>query len=222
MRKIIIYFSTIISVFLLSFFLHQANAVEIQGGDSFDGAAELTEGTYQGEELSEEGEEADYYYIEIEPGQEISITDNVKPASEMYGTNHELFIYDDQENEITSGMGDAITFSWAVNSEQSSYKYYIKVEDVGWGTESYTLKVDITEHYDANSQTDASDQFSNALSIEPGEYKGSLAYVWWQEQGLDTYDFYKINATAETPLTITLTPPSDGNFGLTIYDSQQK
>ncbi|MFH1427882.1 MAG: hypothetical protein ABIG60_05150 [Patescibacteria group bacterium] len=225
MRKKIIYLSAVLGILLL---FQSANATAavaspIQGGDSFEEAVELTEGIYECGELSEEAGQEDYYFIEVKPGQEVKITDNLEPILENSGTNNELFIYDENENEITSEMdGEAITFFWAVNSKQSSYKYYVKVEDIAWGTESYTLKVDITEHYDANSQTDAGDNFEKALSVEPGKYKGSLAYMWWQEQGLDTYDFYEVEASKEAPLTITLTPPSDGELGFAIYDSQQK
>ncbi len=71
-----------------------------------------------------------------------------------------------------------------------------------------------TGQNDAGSGGDAGNSFSTALSIPAGSYSG---YV----DSSDRNDYYKVNVTSGSSISVSVTPPSNADFDLYLYNPSQ-
>lgn len=71
---------------------------------------------------------------------------------------------------------------------------------------------------DAQSGIDAGEDFTNALVIQPGAYKGFLA----GGAGSDHKDFYRVSVKRGQELSVKVTPVSDAAYFINIYDVNRK
>jgi len=190
------------------------------GGPNFETAVKLEPGSYQRDAMAE----TEHFYVDVKAGQEINIkyTFGVGTGRDGWGI---LFLYDEDRvklvGEWDTVSGDeleSITFSWLSNSEEDSYKYYIKTGYDGYDVGSISFDLLLTDYYDAGSQTDAGDSFEKAMNITPGEYKAYLS----GEAGADTKDFYKLAVKTGQTLAIKITPPIEARMGIIVYDSNKK
>jgi hypothetical protein len=83
---------------------------------------------------------------------------------------------------------------------------------------TYSLDISIEDLYDADSQTDAGDDFDKAIKSSSGSYKGFLA----GDYGDDHKDIYQVSLDAGDKLNIKLTPKSDAEYDLSIYNEDRK
>lgn len=216
------------------------NSVEAQqslpeGGDSFETATLIQPGKYQAGPLNEEVGLEKYYSLQGKAGQEVKIQGVFKAESATYGTTNRIVLYNESEEELFDVGGPnssslTLSASWLSNSNQSVYKYYLKVADEGlWHTQSFTLEIFLVERYDAGSQTDAGDALDKALIIvAPGKYQGYLAGCYdclsfdVREGGIDFKDFYKISVKKGQTLTVTATPSPEAKIELGIYNTKRQ
>lgn len=70
---------------------------------------------------------------------------------------------------------------------------------------------------DANSGGDAGNSFSNSLFILPNTYKGTV----YPPELSDTVDYYKFTVGTGERIKVTMTPPSDADFQLELYNPNQ-
>ena len=182
-----------------------------EGGDSFETAAELELGEYQGGALEEYQEF--FYYLQGKAGQEIRIKAKFLPEG-----NFTVALYDEDEEELTGyDYGSDHEYSWLANADKSSYKYYLEIANHEWPVDSFSLEISLADYYDADSQTDAGDSFGKAIDVTLGEYEGYLS----GEKGTDAQDFYKMAVEKGDDLTVKLTPESEVILGLKTYDSDR-
>jgi len=231
----------LVSCLLISLMFAGSNSVMAQqtlpaGGNSFESATLIQPGKYQGGPLDEETGLEKYYFIEgVKPGQEIKIKGVFIASSNTYGTLNGMVLYNEEMEElldVSEGNNSslALSASWLPNFDQPTYKYYIKIIDEGlWHTKSFTLEISLVDRYDANSQTDAGDSIDKALAIAPGgNYQSYLAGCYdclpfdIKEGGTDFKDFYKITAQKGQNLTIKITPPSEAQMELAIYNTKRQ
>lgn len=192
-----------------------------KGGDSFATAVELEPGVYQADSL----EENEYFYVAgIKPGQEINIeyTFSVGTGNDGWGI---LGLYDENRAElfgdwdtVSGGGSEFITASWMPNTDEDSYKYYIRAGYDDYDVSSVLFDVSLTDYYDAGSQTDAGDSFEKAMSLTAGEYEGYLS----GESGSDVKDFYKMEIEKGEELTVKITPPMEASMEVVLYDDNRK
>ncbi|HPD55381.1 MAG TPA: zinc ribbon domain-containing protein [Candidatus Paceibacterota bacterium] len=206
------------------------------GGDSFETATLIQSGKYQSGPLNEEAGLEKYYFIQgIKPGQEIKIKGVFIASNNTYGTRNRMVLYNEEREELLNvddlnNSSVALSASWLPNSDQSTYKYYLKVADEGlWHTQSFSLEISLVDRYDANSQTDAGDSIDKALAIAPvGNYQSYLAGCYdclpfdIQEGGTDFKDFYKIAVKKGQTLNIEVVPPSEAEMELAIYNTKRQ
>jgi hypothetical protein len=191
----------------------------LPGGDSLETATVIQPGSYQAGELPDMTEV--FYSVQALAGQEINVKGVFVPASATYGTNVSITLYNEEKEEIIDGRWEDYTpsVSWLSNSSQDAYKYYIKISNDGiWGIESYSLEITLTDYFDAGSQKDAGDSFDKAIKITPGEHKAYLS----GEAGADTKDLYKVAVKKGEVLTAKVTPPSEAEMEVVIYDGNRK
>lgn len=215
--------SFIVAILSLVFLVGIANAQDAlpTGGDDFETAVELELGSYEGGAM--ESGEAEYFYINMEPGRELQIEGIIKTPTDSVGEGY-IYLYDEDREKLAEayaileeGEQEPFSFSWLPNADKDLYKYYIKRECTWVKIASHSLDISLTDHYDAGSQTDAGDTFDKAMSIASGEHEACLS----GESGTDTNDFYNMTVEKGETLTVKVTPPSGATMRVTIYDSNR-
>ncbi|MFA5070324.1 MAG: hypothetical protein WC528_03500 [Patescibacteria group bacterium] len=222
MTKKILLFVAVIGALVFAWPAADCRAANIAGGSSLDNAVELKAGTHTGGAIN--GDTTQYFYVTLGQGQQITAkvlyTTNVQ-----YGTLSTLALYDQDRNQVVEQFEAnystvTLTANWLVNGDQSSYKYYLKLASDDDGISSYNLTLTIANKYDGGSTQDAPTTFEKALSVTAGTTKGYLA--GGTEAGNDTTDMYALVPTVNGSYTITVTPPTDGQIGVTVYDANRQ
>ena len=193
------------------------------GGDSFETAVEIKQGSYEGVGLIEKGVK-EFFYINAKPGQELKLEGTFKAFSDGWG-EEELTLYDEDRKQLAKegesmDKGEEVIFSlsWLSNADKDLHKYYIKRECTWHQIELLSLDISLIDHYDAGSQTDAGDTVEKVINVTLGEYKGYLS----GKAGADTKDFYKIAVKKGQTLTTRVTPPSEATMKVTVYDKDRR
>ncbi len=220
MRKIIL----IVSILFIAGIIGIVNAQEAlpTGGDSFETAVEIKQGSYEGGAMKKD--DSEYFYINVKPGQEIKIEGTFKALSDSAGEEY-LTLYDEDRKKLTEigatldkGQQETFLFVWLSNADKDLHKYYIKRECTWIKVASHPLNISLIDRYDAGSQTDAGDTVEKAINVTLGEYKGYLS----GKAGADTKDFYKIAVKKGQTLTTRVTPPSEATMKVTVYDKDRR
>ena len=96
-----------------------------------------------------------------------------------------------------------------------TYQVRVKAKDDHgfWSDWSEPTSITLSQN-DANSGGDAGNNAANALSIDPGSYKGTLYYP----DPIDTIDFYNFTAETGDWIHATMTPPTEADFQLELHD----
>ena len=204
------------------------------GSSSFDTATPITIGHHSGGEVFEK--KSQFFYISdgIKPGQKIIVKLQYNPKCQFLGEiAPALGIYDEDGKQLImlaypSGIDDttdkpgSVTLFWVPNSDKDLYNFYVTVglslrvfKTDGF---TYSLDISIEDCYDADSQTDAGDDFDKAIKISSGSSKGFLA----GDYGADHKDIYQVSLNAGDELNIKLTPKSDAEYDLSIYNEDRK
>ncbi len=196
----------------------KVQAADAVGGDSLGTAVQITPGQYNGPAL--EFEQAAYYKITVNAGQELKVVGSFIPMTTSYGgTSNSIRFYDENyvqlvdQYENSSVAVNVVTATTLASSVKSSQTYYIEITDESWGTASSTLDISLTDRFDANSTTDAGQTIDTALPIALGEYNGYLSQV-------DTDDYYSVSAAAGQ-LSVSITPYVDMSPTIEIYDQDR-
>ena len=196
-----------------------------KGGDSFETAVELKQGSYEGSSL--ENNEVGYFYVSgIKPGQEINVKGTFTAVSSSSGALGVLGLYSEDRIKLVKELvtshdkPESFTISWLPNTDEISYKYYILAGSDTFKIASHSLDISLVERYDAGSQTDADDagdSFEKAMSAVLGEYTAYLS----GKLGTDTKDFYNMAVEKGATLTVKVTPPSEAIMEVVIYDGNR-
>jgi len=226
MKKVSRIILTLLLTSMLTLALNlQTVMADNEPNDDFDHAELITVGEYEGTFLDPATDKRDFYRItDIKPGQKIG----VKCVFHVVGSATPSVALCDEDRAVV--VGGSTTLSWTTSSAKSSYIYYIKVSlgtyFPAYGEEpraSYSLEVSITDHYDANSGTDAGDSFESALSVAPGDYDGHLSSGRRESTnagGDDVEDYYRINQTLDAGqfISVKVTPTTDLAVGVYVYN----
>ena len=122
----------------------------------------------------------DWYFFSISQGQQVFIT--LTPQS---GFNIDMYLIDSDETQITASTNPESNPEVITHTAGYTGYHYLKLQFVsGTGTGEYTLDITLNTQNDANSGSDASNDFTSALSITPGSYSGYLDMN-------DAYDYYQ-------------------------------
>lgn len=192
------------------------------GGDSFSNATELQFGFYESgaDWINLEEAPTKYFYVEgVNPGELLKIEAFVKDTD--FGQTLEASIYNENREKLASNrtlfQGEGFEVSWLASTKQESSKYYIKLfcehEDA-----SFTIDINTEERYDAGTKTDAGDEITGALEIEPGEYEGYLNCPG----GQDRSDFYKLYLQKGETITTKYTPDGSAFSEIRIYNEMRE
>lgn len=207
--------------FVALFSAANCNAAAITGGSSMDTAVELKAGTYTGGAIT--GDTTQYFYVTLGQGQQVTAKAMLTSAIET-GTISTIALYDQDRNQVVEEF-DAnytsvtLTADWLVNGDQPTYKYYLKLASDDDGVTSYNLTLTITDRFDAGTTQDAPATFENALSVSAGTMKG---YVTGDDEGgTDTADMFAFVPPADGAYIVTVTPPTDMEVELAIYDANR-
>ena len=145
MRKI----SLIVLILLLVGIVGIVNAQQAlpKGGNSFETAVKIEQGSYKGGSL--DNKETEYFYITgIKSGQEINIKGTFTAADINVGAWAILTLYEEDGAELAleeDGFYDeslSLTIS-QLHRGADSDKYYIKTECDAWKIGSYTLEISL-------------------------------------------------------------------------------
>jgi hypothetical protein len=125
-------------------------------------------------------------------------------------------LFNESKEKLISKFEDAGTkFSVAAlaDSRKATQTFYLRISDDTWGTEDGEITVALNDKYDANSGTDAGNDYDSALSVGSGVFTGYLSEV-------DADDMYKISAKAGA-FSAKVTPASNAGPYLRIYDANR-
>ncbi|MDD5146896.1 MAG: DUF5684 domain-containing protein, partial [Candidatus Pacebacteria bacterium] len=215
-KKLSCFQTIIVSTFALFLIGGLLNIVSAQtlpsGGGSFETAAALQTGTYQGGTISENQQL--YYSLQVKAGQNITIKS--KFVSDGLNT---VTLFNGNKEELVSEFGDN-SIKWLVSSDDDQQKYYFKIATEGWPTDSFSLEISTNNYYDAGSQTDAGESFEKALVVTTGDYDGYLAahpYIT-ELVGNDLKDYYKISVSKGVTYEFKAMPPTGGAMKLETFN----
>jgi len=218
----------VMSAFMSAGLLTQVvRADTLWGGSSFDTATPITIGHHSGGEVISETPQFFHITNVIKAGQKITIKLQYYPTPSAY-MEPELSIYDEDGKKLATvdggltGDPGSITLFWIPNSNKDVYNFYAVVS-ASYVTSAgdrftYSLDISIEDCYDADSQTDAGDDFDKAIKISSGSYRGFLSGSF----GNDHKDIYLVSLNAGDKLNIKLTPKSDAEYDLSIYNEDRK
>jgi hypothetical protein len=208
-------------LFLMLFGVNFAGAAALPtGGTGFSSAVSIQPGTYQGGALTE-GQDL-YYRIFANAGQQIKLVDNITPTEPLYGVTHEITLYDENQNELMNddnGNNPFVVY-WLAGAGKSTHNYYLKISDVTWDTASFSLSYSLSNYFDANSQTDAGENFDKPISLGVGNYTGYLAghpYLALQV-GDDIKDYYKVAVTKGVSYEFKAIPETKGSLTFEMFN----
>lgn len=192
------------------------------GGSGFTQATAISAGTYQGTIAPN----SDFYYkVEVGTGKEMdtNVSFGMSGGGENTYSAGNLYLYkgDKEEFDNTYGAGGALV-SWLSKSNQTLYVRM--VNDTSEDTLTYNLGIVIQNRFDAGSQTDAGDTIDGALTIAPGSYNGYLSGVSVMQTpyGDDFKDYYKIAVLKGKNYEFKLTPPSEGEGQLELFNANRE
>ena len=207
------------------FCFQTASAGSMNAGNSFNTATQIEPGFYE-DEITEDEEK--YSYIEIKPGQEF-IFKTTLDAGSHYSFIVEFFDIDRSKiGQNNINIGESRSFYYLTSSEKELYRFYIRIKTTRSAIDKYHTSISIENHFDANSETDAGDNFNDALSISPGNYEGHLArkndqnLKSYENVGNDLMDFYKISIQPNDKVTVALTPSQEASLRLSIYNEDRE
>ena len=171
-------------------------------GDSYQEAIPISDGTFTG--LLKAGDNDDYYSIEVEKGQLISLQLTI-PGNASY----HLALF----NPSRSSRGSSITQLDTKTLEyvaDSTGIWYIKVSRTS-GEGKYQLSVDIENQNDADSGRDAGDSYQEAIPISDGTFTGLL-------KAGDNDDYYSIEVEKGQLISLQLTIPGNASYHLALFN----
>jgi len=175
-------------------------------GNSFVQALRIPAGSFTG--YIDWTDTIDYYKVSVFAGQMMMVA--LAPPS---GADFDLYLYNSNQTEVASSTLAGDLWEWVTYTATSTGDYFIAIEQ--WsGSGVYSFEVwlsSIALQNDWNSGTDAGNSFDQALAISFGTGTG---YV----DSTDADDYYKVNVTAGGEISAILTPPSNADFDLALYD----
>jgi hypothetical protein len=209
----------------------QVVMADAEPNDDFDRAELIAPSNYTGTFLDPEDDKRDFYRItNVKPGQEIEVKCAFSIEG-LLGAESSVTLYDEDWAVLVENTISSNTLSWAVNSAESSYEYYIQVGLDFYAYDireepnvSYSLYVSIIDHYDADSETDAGNSFDSALDITSGNYVSYLSLgkqgSYTNVGGNDVEDYYRIDQTLTTgqSINVKVTPATDQALRVHVYD----
>ena len=208
-RKIVFVLTIFFTIlFMMNMVAFSAEPSRLPDTNSLDEAVLLKPGLYIGSlgeiETDKKRDNEDYYSIEVEEGQIITLKLTI-PGNANFGLT--LF------NPNRNSKGSSITekeFKILDYVADSTGTWYIRISRSS-GEGEYQLSIEIENQDDAGSGKDAGDSFEGAILLTAGNYTGFL-------KAGDNTDFYSIQVLEGQQIRIHLLIPGNANFGLTLFD----
>ncbi len=194
--------------------------IGVSPGTSFDTAPLITPGQYGIKYNGQyEDQQTEFYYkIQVPEAELLNARVFVEASGEyVFG---DIEIYDENKDQVswdsltaTSKTSSEYVLSYPPTHADEGHLRYIRLEgDKGYPWEQFILKVELLPRDDAASGSDAAGDFGNALEIEPRDYeKNSLYYN-------DKLDIMKLNVPDDVVVTIRVTPTTDSQIGVMVYN----
>ena len=173
-------------------------------GDSYQGAITISPpgGTFTG--LLKAGDDLDYYSIDLEEGQQITLQLTV-PGNASYSISLLNPNHASRGSSIT--QREIKTLDYVADSTGT---WYIRVHRFS-GEGEYQLVVDIQDQNDAENGQDAGDSYQGAIPISTGTITGLL-------KAGDNDDYYSINLEEGQQITLQLTIPGNAQYGILLLN----
>ena len=161
--------------------------------------------------------------ISVQPGKRLDVAINVS-RNDM--ATVEAVIYDENRKQLNRLNEDTdetqfMLFYVPGNVGQGVRPYYVSVKNTSTYRDivkNVSVNLSLADVSDAQSGIDAGEDFTNALVIQPGAYKGFLA----GGAGSDHKDFYRVSVKRGQELSVKVTPVSDAAYFINIYDVNRK
>lgn len=149
----------------------------------------------------------DYYKLSVTSGSKIDVS-----LTSPSGTDFDLYLYDPNNNLKASSTSTNPTDSVSFVAD-SSGDWRVRIYQYS-GSGTYSLSVTVTQpsQNDCGTGGDASNTFSGANLISTP--KSCSGYI----DSTDANDYYKFPVTQGYTIEASMTPPSDSDFDLQLYD----
>ena len=217
-------------IFIVLFVLFLSNLIQYSamaisalpvGGSSFSQATTIGAGNYNGTIAPNSDV---YYQLAIKPGQELNTRGGFALAdgTNLYSLGN-LYLYDGEKEEIddTYGEGESL-IPYLSKSNQNIYVRL--VNDSSEDSLVYTLELSLQNRFDANSLTDAGNNFDEAMPINLGSYTGYISGVSVMQTpfGNDFKDFYNIPVLKGVTYEFKMTPPVGVEGQLELFNNSRE
>lgn len=178
----------------------------------------------------------DLYKINVDAGFQFKVSGTANDADaqknsalvEVYNENGGRLSFDSQPADGATPF-EAYYYKGSVSNELSQETVYVRVsakEQSLTPIDSYSFKVSLIDRTDADLDTDAGGDFSNALDVDAGTYKsnslgentcGKNKYC-----STDEADFFMIPVLPNTMIEVSVTPGPKFAADVTIYNKEKK
>ncbi len=195
---------------------------EVAAGDSWDPTDDTassgtsitptTSSQQHGPHSLSSSDNYDWFRISMTAGRTYYFSGSWGSYSDTYAE-----LYSDSGGSNRVAYDDDSVGSWQFSfsyTAANTQTYYLRIRCYSVGSNcNYYLNYYYTEtQNDAGSGGDAGNSFSDALSISPGSFAGTITST-------DTEDWYKFEVTQGQRIEVSMTPPSGVDFDLKLYDS---
>lgn len=197
-----------------------ARGQEIRGGNQYADAVLLEEGIEYRLDHHQKQNQFDYFYLPLQKGQSMTVTittqdhgvDIYKSSSgaEEVRENTNPYAgvrvigpapdYQQIDEEVVIGDQHGKKMAGAIALQAGNY-YLLVGNTYDPQHKNSPFKIEINEHYDANTNSDAGDDVVQATPIAPGEYPNNWVLIERDQ------DVYRVEAQAGDAYTIKIAPP---------------
>ncbi|MBU0506273.1 MAG: VWA domain-containing protein [bacterium] len=202
---------------------------EIRGGDSYEAAVSLEKNTEYRLDHHQRKNEFDYFYIDLKPTQEITLTlktleKGVSLKRLEPQTNDNPYagiqLHDSKRNNLKKKeiIGQPHHTEIIVYRSLDEQRYYILVGSsyAALNKDHVTFSIGTSVKGDLNQDKDAGDSIKTALPIKPGRYETN-----YLGGGGDTVDIFALNVQAGDQYYVGIIPNDefkDAYFSIIVFD----
>ncbi len=198
-----------------------------KGGINLESAVPLPLGDYVADREIKGNYE--YFSVKVKAGQSLIVYARAPDTmySAFIGTG--AYIYNERKEALAGDYilraGTSMKLGWLTNSNKADYTMYIGIGVPQSGVanaKNSTYSISVQDSFDANSGTDAGDNFEAAIKVTPGKYQGYLAASGGGGVlGDDKKDYYAIDLNNNEKITLKLIPPENGQYRVTLFDQDR-
>lgn len=208
----------------------RARGQEIRGGDQYETAVLIEQGIEYRLDHHQKQNQYDYFYVPLTRGQSMVVTLTTQDHGvDIYGEQAKETInpyagfrvvgpppdYQQILDEVIIGTQHGKKVGWALATQEG--KHFVLTGNTYHSQHKNSpFKIEIKNHFDANTDTDAQDNIVRATVLEMGDYPSN--WIFYKED----VDVYQLMAARGAAYAVKITPPDmESSMEANVYDQDR-